>query len=88
MIGKGRVSWLPKDDVRRRDPASLSRSRFQIGYWMVENRLVADVQSSAAKKVYLRADSGMPWKPVAQVLSTLGAAKPPISVELVTSPAK
>ena len=49
--------------------------------------LVANVQSSAAKNVYVRADGEVPWEPVAQVLSALGAAKPPIKVTLVTRPA-
>ena len=50
------------------------------------NGLVADVQSSAARSVYLRADSETPWEPVAQVISALGAASPPIRVTLATSP--
>ena len=39
-----------------------------------------------SRAVYLRADKETPWDDVAQVISELGAARPPIAVNVVTQP--
>ncbi len=50
------------------------------------NALAASVrqQYAGAKAVYVRADRGTPWDPIAQVISALGEAK--LDVRMVTQP--
>lgn len=50
------------------------------------SQLAASIQrrSGAERGVYLRADKEASWNLVSQVLATLGAAKPPIPVNLIT----
>lgn len=49
------------------------------------SQLAASIQrSGAARSVYLRADKEANWDLVSQVLANLGAAKPPILVNLIT----
>jgi biopolymer transport protein ExbD len=52
------------------------------------NLLPAEVEKRFGKgrAVYLRADKDVPWDNVAQVMSELGFAKPPIPVNVVTQP--
>ena len=52
------------------------------------NGLVPAVRQrfGAAPEVYLRADRDTPWDVVAQVMSELGFAQPPIRVNAVTQP--
>src|SRR6185312_15203477 len=50
------------------------------------SQLAASIQrrSGTARSVYLRADKEANWDLVNQVLANLGAAKPPIPVNLIT----
>lgn len=52
------------------------------------NLLAVEVEKRFGKgrAVYLRADKDVPWDNVAQVMSELGFAKPPIPVNVVTQP--
>ena len=53
------------------------------------NNLVVQIRKrfgETGKTVYLRADKETTWDPIVQVMAELGAAKPPIGVNVVTQP--
>jgi biopolymer transport protein ExbD len=52
------------------------------------SRVAATVQQrfGAVEIVYLRADKETPWTSIVRVMTALSSAKPPMTVQLVTSP--